>query len=163
MNKYPKRPVDKYDDLECGQWSYYDDPVIGRRFRCGSASAHAQYLIEMSRQHPIMYWIWYRWWLPLLLHEDEYVYLSGYVKRFVREKYRPYWADFALYHPIQFVVFLFLRYAFHAIKKFMSFLIKIVGSRLVKLRTAAKEDVNEVLINDEFVEKKSDVPSDDVV
>jgi hypothetical protein len=102
MNKYPKRLVDEDDHL------YYHDIQPGYAFQCGCAHMHARYLIEMSRRHPIMYWVWYRWWIPSLLHEDERRLLDWKLRNCKQFEFRPYWADFALYHPVQFLVFLLL-------------------------------------------------------
>jgi hypothetical protein len=102
MNKYPKRPVDENDHI------YHHNIQPGDAFRCGCARMHARYLTEMSRRHPVMYWGWYRWWIPSLLHEDEYKELDHWLKYYRNFEFRPYWADFALYHPVQFLVYLLL-------------------------------------------------------
>jgi hypothetical protein len=114
MNKYPKRPVDENDNpnIFSGEEWY-----AGYLFRCGCAHKHARYLIEMSRRHPVMYWIWYRWWIPSLLHEDEHEKLDHAMKYCKKFEFRSYWADFALYHPVQFLVFLLLAKTWRAMTK----------------------------------------------
>jgi len=147
MNKYPKRPVDEHDnphdDISAGEYS------AGHKFRCGSAFRHVKYLIEMSRRHPIMYWIWYRWWIPSLLHADERKKLDNFT---LEHEFRPYWADFALYHPVQFLVFLFLRQVFQAFVKPLTSFVKIVGTHRLWKFHVAKDGTDDMLIKDKLVE-----------
>jgi len=105
MIQYPKRPVDEEDKP---QNDGFDTTYIGKLFQNGSAYAHVRYMIEMSRRHPVLYWIWYRWWIPSLLHEDERKRLDHWRTLCLKYEFRPYWADFALYHPVQFLMFLLL-------------------------------------------------------
>jgi len=104
MKKYPKRNERCYYATDPGR----ENVEPGVLFREGSAMMHAKYLVEMEARHPIMYWCWYRWWISFLLQPNERKYLAGWMKYYRQYKFSPYWADFALYHPVQFLVFLFL-------------------------------------------------------
>jgi hypothetical protein len=90
-------------------------------FDAGSAYLHGRYMIEMSFKHPIMYMLWYRWWVPSLLHEDERKHLRHWMDRSRKCDYRPYWAEFSMHHPIQFIVGLFLWRIFQGLIKLTSF------------------------------------------
>ena len=96
-------------------------------FDAGSAYLHGKYMIEMSFKHPIMYLLWYRWWVPSLLHEDERKRLRQWMDRSRRYDYRPYWAEFSLYHPVQFLVGLFLWRILQGIVKLATLPVKIIG------------------------------------
>jgi hypothetical protein len=154
MNKYPKRPVNEYDRSHDSELAYLEVHGDGRRFVYGSAAAHAKYLIEMSRRHPIMYWCWYRHWMLSLLHEEEHKKIDQCMKKYLDYDYRPFWADFALYHPIQFLVFLFVRNIFQLMKKFTSFLVNVVRNRFVKFFTA-KDVLDDALIDDKTRQRES--------
>ena len=163
MNKYLKRPADEHDNPNDDGLAIYN---AGCKFRCGSAYEHAGYLIEMSRRHPIMYWIWYRWWVPLLLHKDERQRLDGHVESRQRFGFRPYWADFALYHPVQFLVFLLLRSPClwilnQPVVVSLTAPIKIIG-RVLKL-CPSKNSIDNIPVEHVFVEEDSNVPSDAII
>jgi len=151
MNKYPKRPEDvdymPYNDSGNSQYRG------GRLFRMGVAIMHAQYMIEMSRKHPIMYWLWYRWWVPSLLHEDERKRLDSWQKVLLEFKYNPYWADFSMYHPVQFLVFLLLRNACKFFVNSLTTPIKIIGRLSWTKNTVLSKEINNLRVKDELVEQ----------
>ena len=151
MDKYSKRPVDEWDNPndDVGMSSHWNQ---GHKFRCGSAIQHMRYLAEMSRRHPIMYWLWFRWWIPTLLHEDERKRLNDFC---IDHEFRPYWADFALYRPVQFLVFLFLR---RCVQTFAKIYVKLLSapikaiSRILKVYPSRKDNTDNVRRNDKIVE-----------
>ena len=153
MNNYPKRPADEYDNPNSDMSSSWNE---GHKFRCGSAYAHAGYLIEMSRRHPIMYWLWYRWWIPSLLHEDERKKLVQRIESRLRVDYRPYWADFALYHPIQFLMYLLLRWH---VKQMTKLYVKLLSTAIQVVRVMISKRIHksinskaDVLGKDKFIQ-----------
>jgi hypothetical protein len=158
MNKYPKRQKGCYWGTDCGRAEI--EP--GVLFQEGSAYMHAPYLLEMKAKHPIMYWLWYRWWIPSLLQPDEREQLKCSLVYYRRFKFRPYWADFALYHPVQFLVYLLLVHTIQSTsnicKKLFSTPVQIVFGSL-KI-SAPKNGVDNILDENIFVEKSSNVPSD---
>ena len=161
MNKYPKRQKGCYWGTDCGRVKF--EP--GVLFQEGSAEVHAPYLLEMKAKHPIMYWLWYRWWIPSLLQPDERKQLKCSLVYYRKYKFRPYWADFALYHPVQFLVYLLLVYTVTLIAKFCKKLfatpIQIVfGSSKIK---TSKNGIDNILVENILVKKSSDVPSDVIV
>ena len=72
----------------------------------GSGLEHAHYLYEFSFKHPILCYLFYRWWLPTLLtpEDRERFYEAWYNHYMVKELYRPYWAEFNYHHPVQFLL-----------------------------------------------------------
>ena len=121
--KYPPRPKRTYAPLENEDDGYrYEDMArystgnVRQLFNAGSAYAHALYMVQMSFKHPILYFLWYRWWIPSLLHDSERKHVSLCVREFRKGEYRPYWAEFSLYHPFQFILWLFLFRLFSFLK-----------------------------------------------
>ena len=80
-------------------------------FDSGIAIVHAHYMVEMCFRHPVMYFLFYRWWMLWFLHENERKYIGKYIKR-IRAERLPCWAEFALYHPIMTRKHLFLKNLF---------------------------------------------------
>ncbi len=120
---------EKYEELEQNKSANYPNEYGERElFDHVVAYQHAKYLVDMSFRYPILYLLWFRWWVPSLLREPER-------KREIRERrlHRaryclPYWAEFSLYHPILFLVWLF----FERLIKFLARPIKVIR-RLFKL------------------------------
>ena len=98
-------------------------------FYDGNGAEHAHYLIEMSFKRPIMYLLFYRWWVPGLLSAVERKRLEQYDFSMLR---RSYWAEFSLYHPVQFMLLLFAHRAFQFCVKF---LIKPLAAPVQKLHS----------------------------
>jgi len=150
MNKYPKRPVDP-------DYMPYNDSGNSRDrggylLRMGVALMHARYMIEMSRKHPVMYWLWYRWWIPSLLHEDERKRLDSWLKSLLEFEYNPYWADFSMYHPVQFLVFLLLRNSCQFFVKYLTTPIEVIGRLSRTKNTVSSKETDNFLVKDELVE-----------
>ena len=124
----------------------YHSGAIRRLFNAGSAYAHGRYMIEMSFKHPIMYILWFRWWIPYLLHKDERKMLREAIEFSRKYEYRPYWAEFALHHPVLFLVYLL----FQTFIKFLSTPIKIIGG--VFKCTTIKENADNPLIKNKFTQ-----------
>lgn len=130
--KHQKRPEGTTGaDLTRGREKHH----TGEYFNNGAACAYARYMIEMSFKHPIMYLLFFHWWIPSLLHKDEYDGLDPrwrpgiktWVKQLRKTDYKPYWAEFSLYHPIQFLVFLLAIRIFQGIVKFLTGFIKVIS------------------------------------
>ena len=123
---YSQRPQNTNEPLKKEDHFVYDDMAAYRSghvrevFDVGGAFAHADYMIQMSFKHPILYFLWYRWWAPSLLHESERKHLSFCIHDIRVYDYRPYWAEFSLYHPLQFILFLFLFRLFSFLKNLFS-------------------------------------------
>jgi len=101
---------------------------IGLRdmFESGGARVHAQYMYEMSIRHPVMYFLFYRWWLFMFLHEDQKNNIAECIK-YIRDNHsRPYWAEFALYHPVLYCLFWFIISIFEFVVKLFTSPIKII-------------------------------------
>ena len=107
------------------------------------------YMIEMSFRHPIMYFLWYRWWIPTLMSEEYRKDFPTYMKN-RREIYVSYWAGFAQYHPVLFLWYALPVLFFQGTIKFFSASIKVIG-RFFK-SPITKERFDDVLIDEKFVE-----------
>jgi hypothetical protein len=103
--KYPKRPEGSSDRTHSEDYADDLNGDVRKVFDKGSAYKHAQYMVEMSFRHPIMYVLWYMWAIPLLLDEDEKPFLHKWIKYHRTRAFRPYWAEFALYHPVLFCLY----------------------------------------------------------
>ena len=98
---------------------------IREMFDSGIAIVHADYMVEMSFRHPVMYFLFYRWWILMFLHENQRKYIGKYIKR-IRSKRLPYWAEFSLYHPIQYCLFWIVISLFEFVVKLFTAPIKII-------------------------------------
>ena len=149
--KFPKCPhvsgvesyqADKYDFRKCCM------------FNEGYITLHARYLIEMSFKHPIMYVLWYRWWIVSLIHKDDRTGFELRLKTY-RSYYRPYWAEFSSHHPIQYVIFLLLHLlVLQTAVKLLTSLVKIVSRFLEQCVCCfTKKTLDQTAVDNEFVEK----------
>lgn len=102
--KYPE-----FDYTRC--CGLYASPIS---FQDGSGACHAYYLREMSYKHPVLYYLFYRWWVPMLLTPDERMVFD---ERKSDEWERPYWAEFSLHHPVQFMLLIVVCRAFQFFSK----------------------------------------------
>ena len=50
---------------------------IREMFDSGIAIVHAHYMVEMSFRHPVMYFLFYRWWVLWFLHENQRKYIGA--------------------------------------------------------------------------------------
>ena len=72
----------------------------------GMTHTLAKQMLTLWYSHPIIYLLWYRWWIPSLLHEDDrenLIYILG-----GDQITAPYWVEFSKFHPVQFVAILLL-------------------------------------------------------
>jgi hypothetical protein len=122
--KYPKRP--NFAPNRDADRFYYHKGYRSMVFHCGSAYAHAHYLIKMSFRHPIMYFLWYRWWIPFLLQEDERNVLPQHIKTLRKEDYGPYWSEFSIHHPVQYLLFLLFILCFQFLIQLLTTPVKII-------------------------------------
>ena len=152
MKKYAKRTDHQGADLSRGS----TEGQTRRMFEAGTARMHAKYMIEMSFRYPIMYLLWYRWWIPSLLHEDERKRLSEWIDYSRKYEYRPYWAEFSAHHPILFVWVLFIL----IVVKFLSAPIKIIG-RCFKCRSV-KNSSEDIEVENVFIEQNRDMPLEEI-
>ena len=136
--KYPERT-----DNTGADWT--DTFREGELFQVGSAKAHADYLIEMKAKHPIMYFLWFRWWIPSLLHDDERKQLDHYIKICRKHRHRSYWAEFAMYHPVQYLLYVLTVLFFQGFIKYLPTPVKVISrlfqSKVIGTRTR-EIDVN---------------------
>jgi len=109
----------------------YGSCTMRSAFDIGSAYEHAHYMIEMSFRHPIMYFLFYRWWVPLFLHEGQREKIVCWIEKLRKSHFRPYWAEFALRHPIQYALFWIVCAPFQ-------FLIKFLTAPIKKIDTSEK-------------------------
>lgn len=101
----------------------------GKGYGREAATEIYKYMFEMSQKHPIMYLLWYRWWLPTLLTDwsREYIAEAGEDLQY-NYNYPVWWTGFAMYHPLQFVVlYLLFVFVFQPCKKSLSRFIKVVN------------------------------------
>jgi len=77
-------------------------------FSDGNGAEHAHYLYDLCFRHPIMYYLFYRWWVPSLLVPEERARFDEILYHMWRIQwiYTPHWAEFAKYHPVQFMLLL---------------------------------------------------------
>jgi hypothetical protein len=99
----------------------------GEIFWKGSSYAHAAYLVDMRLKHPILYFLWYRWWVMWLLHEDELRSLTEHMQYIHQKKYNPTWVYFSGEHPVLFLFYLLFHFTFQTMVKFFSTPRKIVN------------------------------------
>jgi len=158
-SKYPKRT-----DHNTADWTtHWRD---GELFQVGSARAHADYLIEMKARSPVMYFLWYRWWIPSLLHEEERVQLEDYLNCCRRIRHRSYWAAFSLHHPVLFLLYFLFIFFFQITVKFLTAPIKVIGRFFKSQWTSSKsgealysrEGVDNTLAEDKFIEQDGNMP-----
>ena len=97
-----------------------------KMFDLGSSFMHAYYLVEMSFRHPIMYFLFYRWWIPLFLLEEQKENFGERIKHIRSTYFRPYWAEFSLRHPVQYCLFWIVFFLFEFIVKLFTAPIKII-------------------------------------
>ena len=154
--KYPKRT-----DHATADWtSSWRD---GELFQVGSAKAHADYLIEMRAKSPITYFLFYRWWIPTLLHEDERKCLDSYMKCCARVRHRSFWADFSLHHPVLYLLYWLFVFLFQMLVKLLTSPVKVITVLCrIQKTPISKNTIENVLFDDKFVEQDSDVPSNQV-
>ena len=110
---------------------YYDLADLPEHLEhMASVGSLVAYSLEMSFRHPILYFLFYRWWVrlgcppkyrPLLI--GEYYYQRTY-------RYRTYWTEFSLYHPVQYMLLLFVVTVFKFLIKCLTAPIKAVYSWL---------------------------------
>jgi len=96
------------------------------------------YLKAMSFKHPIMYILFYRWWIPMLLSPQEREYLNGKYQEYYEDHLyfeRPYWVEFSSHHPVQF---------------FLLYLVWLTCLGFVKLLTAPVKIVRRMFKGDVF-------------
>ena len=98
----------------------------GHVFREGSGVGHACYLTEMSFKHPIMYFCFYRWWIPTLLTPNERRAFDELYQWRHRDFYRPYWAEFSSHHPVQFLLLFIVFVLFQSFIKLLTAPVKAV-------------------------------------
>ena len=129
--KYPKKEritdgmVDGVENMDIPyEWRYGS-------FQTGCAGMFAYYMIEMSIRHPIIYILWYRWWTPTLLHEEERVDLDEWIKICRTRYFRPYWVEFSIHHPILYLLYFVVVFLFQRIIKFLTAPVKMI-SRIFK-------------------------------
>jgi len=125
----------------------------GPRFHEGSGFICAEFLREMSVRHPIMYLLFYRWWIPMQLSPEEREEFDR-VREVNRYKYTAYWMEFALYHPVQFVLLRPIWIAFQPCVKLFAAPIEVVKRMFRRVRVP-----EEVPVNDELTEQGGGVPS----
>jgi len=119
--KYPR--FHTFIDAEEG---LHDGNLARTLFDMGSAYLHAYYMVEISFRHPVMYFLFYRWWIPFFLHKEEQKKVDKFI-RYIRSVYfRPYWAEFALYHPVQYCLFWIVLSLFEFIIKLFAVPVKII-------------------------------------
>jgi hypothetical protein len=178
--KYPKRPAwtrrfqnaDEFEERLAEDIHDYHNGHIYRAFYMGSGYAHARYLADMMFRHPVMYYLWYRWWIPSLLQEEERTILYNQID-VCRVNYRPYWIEFSLYHPVLFFLWVL---AFQVFVKFPTFAIKkicrICNCHFFRLanesgiqagqctRTRAEIGIDKTSIENVLTHKNDDMPSE---
>jgi len=137
-------------------WGCYHSHDDGEAFRHGSAKLHADYLTEMKARHPIMYFCWYRWWIPTLLHEDERKDLDHYMHVCRQYRHRPFWAEFSMFHPVQYLLFFLSALLFQSAIKCLTAPIKVF--KRVFPPPVTEDGLKNVLLNQELVEQNSNVP-----
>ena len=103
-----------------------------------------------------MYVLWFRWWIPTLLHEDERKELNHYIKISQKMKYRSFWAEFSMHHPIQFLLYYFSVFLLQGFAKFLAVPIKMIGGFAKSPIT--KNGVDDVLLDEKLIEQDSNVP-----
>ena len=135
---------------------YEDDYVISRGCRIfNKTTVYAKYMAKMSAQHPIMYLLLYRWWVPLLLRKGAHEHLYEEIEAQRSVYMQAFWLEFSSIHPVQYgILLLFRLLVYHIPIKTASAFIKVV-KRTVKYcsRFSAKKGHNEVEINNEVTEE----------
>ena len=139
----------KYPKSNHNEGHYGMEWKAGEQFSTGDAWRHACYLVEMKASHPIMYFLWFRWWIPTLLHEDEREKLDHYVKVCSQTTYRSFWAEFSMHHPVQFLLYYLAVFLFQRLIKFLTAPVKMIN-RTVKPQST-KNGFGDVLIEDKLV------------
>jgi hypothetical protein len=100
-------------------------------FADGNVYVYAVYLVRMQYKHPIWYQLWYRWWVPHLLHKEERVNLTTAIEFAKLSRPQPFWADFSLCHPFLFFLLLF----FQTLVKFFTAPRKTVDNSMNNINT----------------------------
>lgn len=120
---------------------------------------YAAYISAFRLRHPIMYFLWYRWWLFRFTSPELRQHLAESTHDWKRPFYcftgpRNYWAAFAMYHPVVFLVRLLWLTCYQFFVQLFSAPVESVCPW--KGQVAASGDV--VCVEDEFAQKGDNVP-----
>jgi hypothetical protein len=76
----------------------------------GEVWAVAKYMVELKLRHPVMYCLFYRWWIPSLLPKNARKLLPYAIHATQQINFLPFWAEFAKYHPVLFAFVFFFQF-----------------------------------------------------
>ena len=143
--KYPKSPETTYASGKTNR-DYFDQ---------GYPGVHAKYLVEMSFKHPVMYFMFYRWFIPLTLHKNDRQGLTEMVRHYRKYDYLPFWAEFSQYHPVLGMLYLIFQGFICILTRPVQQTVGIAG------QTEGQRIGNGVAFTyDKLAQKNSDMPSD---
>ena len=86
---------------------------------------YGHYLWEFRARHPIMYYLWYRWWFMRFVPAREVSLVKGAIRDYKGKHGTPR-ATFAMYHPILFFVWLVLCFLFQLAVKALTAPVKVI-------------------------------------
>ena len=140
----------------------YSDPLFppeipGDLYSITRDNYFAEYMGEMRFRHPIMYYLWYRWWLMRLVPPKCVPYVKkSMCERNINGRYRVYWAAFALHHPVLFFLWTVFRVVFQFVVKLFTLPIKVVLALKSQIVVIGFDNTR---AKDELAQKGEDVPS----
>jgi len=118
-----------------------------------TAGSAADFMVKMSVKHPVAFYLWYRWWIPLLVSVEERKKIPReFCLRSSSEYGGAYWRDFALCHPFL-VLWVLL---FQSVIQYLTTSVKMLVWRVKS--PVAKDTFNDILLDEKFVKQDSDVP-----
>ena len=86
---------------------------------------YAEYLWEFRAKHPIMYYLWYRWWFMQFVPSREVPYVKDHMRTY-KGKHNTVYATLEMYHPVLFFKWLFLCLLFQFVVKFFTAPVKVI-------------------------------------
>jgi len=98
--------------------------------------SYAKYMVDFSIRHPIMYFLFYRWWLFYSMRGESREQLTKWIKHWrtcyphVGHFRMSFWAAFALYHPVLVLLWIMFRSVLQFAENFVTAPCKAVYRRV---------------------------------
>ena len=73
---------------------------------------YMRYMAEFSIRHPILYILWYKWWLMYSMPKEMRKHLPTVLRCERRRLRHPLWAEFAMHNPLLFLLWLIMYTSF---------------------------------------------------
>jgi len=141
-------------EKECDDEPLPDFASAKRLFGKMRENRYVSYMIEFRAKNPIMYAVFYRWWLvrgapkPIQEHIPRIVRVGG--------AYASRWPDFAMHHPVLFFLWLILFASFQFFVKLLTAPIQTIFSYFW-VKRGSTDVMSDAKVDHEFVNKCGNV------